>query len=336
MGLLDRRNYYKPFNYDWAFKAYHLQQQMHWLPEEVPLHEDVKDWQTKLSDGEKNLLTQIFRFFTQSDLEIATGYIDCFLPVFRHPEIRMMLAAFTNMESIHMHAYSLLLDTVGMPEVEYQAFHQYEEMAKKAEHYEVFIERIKEANKRPDADLLSSRLDIALALAGYSAFGEGLQLFSSFAMLLNFPRFNKMKGMGQIVTWSVRDESLHVESMMKLFKTLMSEYHFSDSQMIRKYIEQQARIAVDLEDCFIDLAFEMGAVEGMTSDDVKSYIRYTANKRLEQLGFEGIYPIVENPLPWLDWILNGVEHTNFFENRATEYAKGSLTGKWEDVWSEVA
>ena len=335
MGLLDNREYYKPFDYPWAFQAYHTQQKMHWLPEEVPLHEDVKDWQTKLSTGEKNLLTQIFRFFTQSDLEIATGYIDCFLPIFKKPEIRMMLAAFTNMESIHMHAYSLLLDTIGMPEVEYRAFRQYEEMSKKSEHFEYFIEKIKMASKDPDADKLANRLDIALALAGYSAFGEGLQLFSSFAMLLNFPRFNKMKGMGQIVTWSIRDESLHVESMMQLFKSLLQEYCSSESdmQLIRKFVEEQARISVQLEDCFIDLAFEMGEVEGMTPIDVKNYIRYIADRRLEQLGFDPIYNMGENPLPWLDWILNGVEHANFFENRSTEYAKGSLTGSWQEVWN---
>lgn len=299
MGLLDQRSYYKPFAYPWAFQAYHLQQQMHWLPEEVPLHEDVKDWQTKLSPSEKNLLTQIFRFFTQSDLEIATGYIDCFLPIFKQPEIRMMLAAFTNMESVHMHAYSLLLDTVGMPEVEYRAFRQYEEMAKKSEHFESFIEKVKSHAKSPDSDNLASRLDIAIALAGYSAFGEGLQLFSSFAMLLNFPRFNKMKGMGQIVTWSIRDESLHVESMMKVFRSLLEEYSF-DVELIRNFVVHQCKESVSLEDCFIDLAFELGAVEGLKPAEVKDYIRYIANRRMEQLGFEGIYAgYDENPLPWL-------------------------------------
>lgn len=334
MGLLDQRTYYKPFDYNWAFQAYHLQQQMHWLPEEVPLHEDVKDWQTKITPSEKNLLTQIFRFFTQSDLEIATGYIDCFLPIFKQPEIRMMLAAFTNMESVHMHAYSLLLDTVGMPEVEYRAFHQYEEMARKSEHFERFIDKVKAHSKSPDSDLLVNRVDVAIALAGYSAFGEGLQLFSSFAMLLNFPRFNKMKGMGQIVTWSIRDESLHVESMIKVFRTLVDEYNI-DSNGIHPFIKRQCEESVHLEDCFIDLAFELGPIEGLTPDEVKQYIRYIADRRMEQLGFDTIYN-VENPLIWLDWILNGVEHTNFFENRATEYAKGTLTGSWEDVWSASA
>jgi ribonucleoside-diphosphate reductase beta chain len=151
-------------------------------------------------------------------------------------------------------------------------------------------------------------------------------------MLLNFPRFNKMKGMGQIVTWSIRDESLHVESMIRIFRTLMEEYCHNDVATIRKFVQEQAKISVELEDCFIDLAFECGDVEGMTSQDVKNYIRFIADKRLEQLGFEPLYNLGDNPLGWLDWILNGVEHTNFFENRATEYAKGSLTGNWSEVW----
>ena len=205
MSLLGTREYYKPFDDAWMFDYYVLQNQMHWMPESVPLHTDVKDWQ-ELSDTEKNLLTQIFRLFTQSDVDVGSGYIDRYMRIFKKPEARMMMASFANMESIHQHAYSLLLDTVGMPEIEYKAFSEYEEMADKHE----YISDIKTTMK--------DKKSIAKTLAVYSAFTEGLQLFSSFAILLNFPRFGKMKGMGQIVTYSIRDESMHVEAMTKLFR----------------------------------------------------------------------------------------------------------------------
>lgn len=325
MTLLRTRPYYKPFEYPWAFDAYLLQQKVHWLPEEVPLLDDVKDWNQKLSEEEKGLLTQLFRFFTQADLDIASGYINRFLPAFKPPEIRMMLSAFANMESVHIHAYSLLLDTIGMPEAEYQAFQEYKEMAEKHEYLEaagqVFI----------DGHLYVPNLPVALAVN--SVFGEGLQLFSSFAILMNFPRFNKMKGMGQIVTWSVRDESLHVDSMIKLFHTFLDENPHLWTEDMKRSIYQCCREMVKLEDKFIDLAFAQGGIEGLTSQEVKKYIRYIADRRLLQLGLKPNYRVKENPLPWLDWVLGGVEHANFFENRATEYSKGSLTGNWSEVWS---
>ena len=127
MSLLNNRDHYKPFDHPWMFDKYVEQNQMHWLPEAVPLHTDVKDWQD-LSDADKNLLTQIFRLFTQSDVDVGSGYVDKFMPMFKKPEARMMMGSFVNMESIHQHAYSLLLDTVGMPELEYKAFSEYEEV----------------------------------------------------------------------------------------------------------------------------------------------------------------------------------------------------------------
>ena len=171
-------------------------------------------------------------------------------------------------------------------------------------------------------------------LAVFGGFTEGMQLFASFAMLMNFPRFNKMKGMGQIVTWSIRDESLHCEGMVKLFHAFCAETNVMTDEL-REKIRDCCRTVIALEDKFIDLAFEMGPVEGMTPADIKSYIRYIADWRLGQLKLEPIYGIDKHPLPWLSEILNGVEHANFFEQRATEYSKGATKGDWhgdEGVW----
>lgn len=337
MSLFEKRDYYKPFEYPWAFEAYHTQQKVHWLPEEVSLADDVKDWNKKLTKKEKNLLTQIFRFFTQADLDIASGYLDKYIPVFQPPEIRMMLSAFAAMEATHIHAYSLLLDTVGMPEIEYKAFAEYSEMAEKHDYFKDcpdmggFRARYEHAKKFLITDS-TLEAEIAKTLAVYSAFGEGMQLFSSFAILLNFARYNKMKGMCQIVTWSIRDESLHVESMIKLFHAFIDENKKIWKNDLKAEIYQAALDMVALEDKFIDLTFKQGGIEGLDKDEVKQYIRYIADRRLLQLGLKTKFKVKENPLPWLDWILNGVEHTNFFENRATEYSKGALTGSWKEVW----
>ena len=312
MSLLSKRSYYKPFDYPWMFEYYDLQNQMHWLPRDVALHTDVKDWQ-ELSDSEKNLLTQIFRLFTQSDVDVGSGYVDKFMPIFKKPEAYNMMGAFVNMESIHQHAYSLLLDTVGMPETEYKAFAEYEEMADKHDYIKDF--KPTRRNKK----------EIAKTLAVYSAFTEGPQLFSSFAILLNFPRFGKMKGMGQIVTYSIRDESLHVEAMTKLFREFIKENLDIWTDKFKKELYQICRDMVELEDKFLDLVFEMGDMQGLTKKDMYAYNRYIADRRLLQLGLKTNYDQRENPLDWIDEIV-GVEHQNFFEGRATSYMKAGLRG----------
>lgn len=319
-GLLTPSFAYKPFRYPWAYDFWKKQQQVHWMPEEVPLGEDCKDWANKLSDSERNLLTQIFRFFTQSDVEVNDNYMERYGRVFKPTEVKMMLSAFSNMETIHIAAYALLLETIGMPDSEFTAFLEYKEMSDKHDYMQEFG--------------VDSNADIARTLAMFGAFTEGLQLFASFAMLMNFPRFNKMKGMGQIVSWSVRDESLHCEGMVRLYHSFARETGCV-TKAVADDIVDCCRTVVGLEDKFIDLAFEMGAVEGMNAEDIKQYIRYIADWRLGQLELPKIYGVEKHPIPWLTEILNGVEHANFFEARATEYSKAATKGEWhgaEGVW----
>ncbi|GIX18060.1 MAG: ribonucleoside-diphosphate reductase subunit beta [Rhodothalassiaceae bacterium] len=320
MPLLEERIAYKPFEYPWAYEAWLTQQRIHWLPEEVPLADDVRDWRRTLTDAERNLLTQIFRFFTQSDIEVNNCYMKHYARVFKPTEVQMMLAAFSNMETVHIAAYSHLLDTIGMPETEYSAFLEYAEMRAKYDYMQRFG--------------TGTKADIATTLAVFGAFTEGLQLFASFAMLLNFPRFNKMKGMGQIISWSVRDETLHCQSIIRLFRTFIGEYPEVWTDELRRRIREACTTIVGLEDAFIDLAFGLGPVEGLTAADVKRYIRYIADRRLTQLGLEPAYGIDRNPLPWLDAMLNALEHTNFFENRATEYSRAATRGTWEEAFAD--
>jgi ribonucleoside-diphosphate reductase beta chain len=318
--LLTANPVYKPFRYPWAYDAWLTQQRVHWLPEEVPLADDVKDWQKNLSAAERNLLTQIFRFFTQADVEVNNCYMKQYSQVFKPTEVLMMLSAFSNIETIHIAAYSHLLDTVGMPEMEYSAFLKYKEMKDKYDYMHSFT--------------VDSKPEIAKTLAAFGAFTEGLQLFASFAILMNFPRFNKMKGMGQIISWSVRDETLHCLSMIRLFRTFVQENPEIWTEELRRDIYLICATIVDHEDAFIDLAFELGGVQGLDAADTKQYIRFIADRRLQQLGLQPLFHIEKNPLPWLDEMLNAVEHTNFFENRATEYSKASTSGTWEEAFAD--
>ena len=319
LKLTDERQYFKPFSYPWAYDAWLKHEQSHWIHTEVPMLEDVKDWKKRLTSEEKTFLTNIFRFFTQGDIDVAGGYVNNYLPYFPQPEIRMMLCGFAAREALHVAAYSHLIETLGMPETTYNEFMQYEEM--KAKHD--FFAQI----AGQDAQT------IAQQIAAFSAFTEGMQLFSSFIMLLNFPRHGKMKGMGQIITWSIVDETMHAQSMIKMFRTFIEENRDIWNDELKSEIYKIAEKMVELEDKFIDLAFSIGPMEGLDGDDVKRYIRYIADRRLISLGLKGIFKVKKNPLPWVEEMVNAPIHTNFFENRATDYAKGALTGSWEDVWA---
>ena len=324
LKLTDERAYFRPFNYPWAYNAWLKHEQSHWLHTEVPMAEDVKDWKNKLTPSQKQFLTHIFRFFTQGDIDVASGYVKNYLPYFPQPEVRMMLLGFAAREALHVAAYSHLIETLGLPDTTYNQFMDYQQMKDKHD----YVTDISSKN----GDLEATARHIAV----FSAFTEGMQLFSSFIMLLNFPRHGLMKGMGQIVTWSIVDETMHTESMIKLFRTYIEENKEIWNDELKGQIYTIAEKMVELEDRFIDLAFEMGNMPELTALDVKQYIRYICDRRLISLGMKGVYKVKKNPLPWVENMINAPTHTNFFENRATDYAKGALSGDWENVWGAAA
>jgi ribonucleoside-diphosphate reductase beta chain len=321
LKLTEERSYFKPFSYPWAYEAWLKHEQAHWLHTEVPLAEDMKDWKNRLTNEEKQFLTNIFRFFTQGDIDVAGGYVRNYLPYFPQPEVRMMLAGFAAREALHIAAYSHLIESLGMPESTYKDFLEYQEMRDKHDYV-------------MDLSMKNGTLEsTATHIAVFSAFTEGMQLFSSFIMLLNFPRNGLMKGMGQIVTWSIVDETIHAESMIKLFRTYIEENKQIWNDDLKSKIYTIAENMVQLEDKFIDLAFKMGPMKNLTADDVKQYIRYITDRRLISLGLKGIMKVKTNPLLWVEEMINAPTHTNFFENRATDYAKGALKGNWSEVWA---
>ena len=322
--LTDERSYFKPFTYPWAYDAWLKHEQSHWLHTEVPMLEDMKDWKKKLTKEEKTFLTHIFRFFTQGDIDVAGGYVKNYLPYFPQPEVRMMLMGFAAREALHIAAYSHLIETLGLPETTYNEFLQYQAMKDKHD----FVLDISAQN--------STKQNTAAHIATFSAFTEGMQLFSSFIMLLNFARHGKMKGMGQIITWSIVDETMHTEGMMKLFKEYIKENPEIWNDELKGRLYTIAEKMVELEDKFIDLAFGLGPMDNLNADDVKRYIRYITDRRLISMGLKGIMKVKKNPLPWVEEIINAPIHGNFFENRVTDYAKGALSGSWDDVWGAAA
>jgi ribonucleotide reductase beta subunit family protein with ferritin-like domain len=323
-SLLKFSETYKPFHYPWAVDLAKKHEEIHWIEDEAELSEDVQDWKTKLSAAEKEFITHVLRLFTQSDVQVGENYHELLIPKFKNNEVRNMLSSFAAREAVHQRAYALLNDTLGLPDEDFHKFLDYKEMADK-------IDFMKEGNTQ-------SHMGLALALA-QSVFNEGMSVFASFVMLLNFQRFGKMKGMATIVEWSIRDETIHVQGNAKLFRTFCEEHPRAVNDELKSKIYKMARNAVKLEDKFIDLAFDGNDVQGLTKQEVRDYIRHIADRRLLQLGLKPKFNQKDNPLPWLDWVLNGASHDNFFEKRVTEYSVAGMEGDdfgWEELETEVA
>jgi ribonucleotide reductase beta subunit family protein with ferritin-like domain len=284
---------YKPFIYPWAVDLAQEHEDIHWTEKEVDLKEDVKQWKAgDLTPAEKNHITQILRLFTVSDVEVGGNYYDVFIPKFKNNEVRNMLGSFAAREAIHQRAYALINDTLGFDDAEFVLFKEYKQMCDKVE----FM-----------TDNDNSTVEgLALSLAK-SVFNEGVTLFASFAMLLHYQRKGKMKGMGTVVEWSIRDEEMHVRGI---------------SQLFRAYCEEHPRIVGEL-------SLEK-PIKGLDKKKVKEYIRFIADRRLIQLGLKANWHVKENPLDWLTYIINGKDHSNFFEKRVTEYSTVGMADG--DMW----
>ena len=318
MGLMNPRVTYAPFEYEQAYKYWELQQQSHWLHTEIAMSSDINDWKMNLSESEKNVIGQILKGFTQSEVFIGEYWSSMVTNWFKKPEIQLMSFAFSSMESVHAVAYAYLNDSLGL--TDFAAFlHEPTAKAK--------IDRLITTKGK-------KKEEIARSLAIFSAFNEGVNLFSSFAVLLNFSRFNKMKGLGQIIAFSIKDESLHSEAGCWLFRTLISEYPEIWTDDLKKEIYEAARITVELEDAFIDKAFELGPIEGLDPADLKAFIRHRANTKLQDLTLKSNWKNIDKEalsrMQWFDIMSAGVSHADFFASRVTDYSKGSVD--FSKIW----
>ena len=315
--ITEPRIYYKPFEYQEAFDFYKNQHRAHWLADEVPLASDLNDWKLKLNESEKNLIGNILKSFAQTEVHVNDYWSTKVSIWFPKPEIQAMARVFADFESIHAEAYARLNEELGLDD--FKAF--MEDEVSKAK-----IERLIEV---PGTTLEEQ----AISLAIFSAFTEGVNLFSSFAILMSFQLRNLMKGTGQIVEWSVRDESLHSKAGCWLFKTLLKERPDLDTMYLRDKIVEACQLSVQLEYDFIDKAFEMGDIEGLNKEQLKAFIKARANEKMIELGYQPIYNDIEPSLlkqmDWFGHLTSGKTHQDFFAGRVTSYAKS--TADWDDL-----
>ena len=319
-NLLKERIVYKPFEYPKAFDYWLKQQQAHWIHTEVPMMSDINDWKQNLNETEKNIIGSILKGFAQTETVVNDYWTGLVTKWFRKPEIIAMATTFGAMETIHAEAYSLLNEELGLDD--FSEFLEDETTMAK-------IETLMDVRDSFNGEI--NWHERAKSLAIFSAFTEGVNLFSSFAVLLSFKLRNKLKGVGQIVEWSIRDESLHSEAGCWLFKTLIKENPHLDTPELEAAINEAALLSLQLELDFIEKVYELGDLEGCSKYNLTNFIKNRVNTKLADLGYNPIIGDVDmtavNEMKWFDALSAGKQHTDFFANRVTNYSKGHL--EWD-------
>ena len=324
MSILQERVVYKPFEYPEAHDYWLKQQQAHWIHTEVPMANDVTDWKSNLKDHEKNVVGGILKGFAQTETVVNDYWTGLVTKWFRKPEIIMMATTFGAFETIHAEAYSLLNEQLGLDN--FAEFLEDESTAAK-------IENLMNVRDEHNGEIDYHEVDRSLAI--FSAFTEGVNLFSSFAVLLSFKMRNKLKGVGQIVEWSVRDESLHSNACCWVFRQLMTEHPELKTDKLIAEIREAAQAALDVEFNFIEKIFEMGDLENLTKDELKNFIKHRVNTKMGDLGLKPLIPSSDidqgalKTMLWFDAVIAGKQHTDFFANRVTNYSKGHM--EWDSA-----
>jgi|TARA_Y100000385_G_scaffold25049_1_gene24023 ribonucleoside-diphosphate reductase beta chain len=318
--ITKERIVYKPFEYPEAFDYWLKQQQAHWIHTEVPMMSDINDWKQNLTKTEKNIIGSILKGFAQTETVVNDYWTGLVTKWFRKPEIIAMATVFGAMETIHAEAYSLLNEELGLDD--FSEFLEDEATMAK-------IEALTD-NAASFGDEVNWH-ERAKSLAIFSAFTEGVNLFSSFAVLLSFKLRNKLKGVGQIVEWSIRDESMHSDAGCWLFRTLLEEKPELKTPELEAAINEAALLSLKLELDFIEKVYEEGDLEGCSKDDLISFIKHRVNTKMGDLGYRPIVNGIDvkaiERMKWFDHLSAGKQHTDFFANRVTNYSKGTM--EWD-------
>jgi len=331
MSLFENRIPFKPFEYpEYYTEGWLKQAQAFWLHTEIPMQGDIKDWNENLSVEEKNLVGNILLGFAQTECAVSDYWTTMVTNWFPKHEIKQMAMMFGSQETIHATAYSYLNESLGLDN--FEAFLHEPATAERFENLAEVSNNYTYEDLKWDAD---ARIEVARSLAIFSAFAEGVALYSSFAVLYSFQMRNLLKGIGQQMKWSVRDESLHSKMGCHLFRHMCEEYPELKTQA-KGAVEEAAQIMLDLEVNYIDKMFEMGDLENLKKEDLKNFIRRRVNEKYNELGYEGkLFDYNEesaNELEWFYHLTGGTTHTDFFAVRPTDYSKANEGEDWDDIF----
>jgi ribonucleoside-diphosphate reductase beta chain len=320
-NITQKRVAYMPFEYQWAADYWFEQSNARWMHHTISMTQDIKDWEENLSVKEKSVISNILKGFAQTELEVEDYWSTYVTRWFPKPEVKAMAIAFANAETIHARAYAYLNETLNL--TDFEAFMKDETTMKK-------LEALTEVDP-----LDESIANIARSIAIFSACAEGIQLFSSFAVMLSFRLTNRMKGISQQMIYSIKDESMHSEAGCKLFRTLIEENPHVMTASFKASIYEGINLALENEFDYIDKIFELGDLEHITKEQLKNFMYERANRKLVELGLQAPYTINEDLLTEMNWfygIISGQMNGDFFDLHQTDYSEPNEDWNDEDIF----
>ena len=317
-----------PFKYKWAWEKYLAGCANHWMPQEINMSRDIALWKDPngLTDDERRLIKRNLGFFVTADSLAANNIV---LGTYRHitaPECRQYLLRQAFEEAIHTHAYQYIVESLGLDEGEiFNAYHEVASIRDKDEFLIPFIDTLTDPNFKtgtPEADqkLLKSLIVFACLM-------EGLFFYVGFVQILSLGRQNKMTGAAEQYQYILRDESMHCNFGIDLINTIKLENPHLWTPEFREELKGIFQQAVELEYRYAEDTMPRGVL-GLNASVFKSYLRYIANRRSQQIGLEPIFGHEENPFPWMAEMVDLKKERNFFETRVIEYQTGGALS-WE-------
>jgi len=311
-----------PFKYDWAWQKYLDGSANHWMPEEIPMHDDIKVWNDPkaLTEDERKIVEVNLGFFSTADSLVANNLV---LAVYKHitnPECRQYLLRQAFEEAIHTHAYTYCVQSLGLDEG--KIFNMYREIpavATKAEWALPFTQSLGDPTFRTGTKENNQRL-LRDLIAFYVVF-EGIFFYVGFTQILSMGRRNLLTGVAQQFQYILRDESMHMNFGIDVINQIKAENPELWSEQFQSEMIDLIKKGVDLETRY---AYDTmpKPILGMNSKLFEEYIKFIANRRFIQIGLPEQYPGATNPFEWMSEIMDLKKEKNFFETRVTEYKTG--------------
>ncbi|WP_036581919.1 ribonucleotide-diphosphate reductase subunit beta [Paenibacillus darwinianus] len=308
--------------YDWATKMYRQMMNNFWIPEEIPLAQDAKDYKN-LSLSERNSYDKIISFLIFLD-SLQTANLPNINEYITAPEVNLILTVHTFQEAVHSQSYSYILDSVCSAEAREQIYNAWREDKNLLKRNRFITDLYENFIAEPSSQNL-----VKTIMANYIL--EGIYFYSGFSFFYALGRQGKMLGTVSEIKYIQRDELTHLALFQGIFREVRKENPELFTPVLIEELRQMMRTAVENE-------VEWGQyitnnqIAGLTNEILEQYIKWLSNERLRKLGLDVLYPeITEHPMKWVESFsnMNGMK-TDFFEQKVTNYSKSSNLN-WGDL-----
>ena len=312
----------RPINYPWAYDLYNQAVANTWFPHEIALGEDLDDWK-KMTDDERYTVSFLMSFFNPSELLVNRTLALGVYPYIKAPEAHLYLAKQMWEEANHCQAFEYVLETFPLDKEKIYAQHLITPSIKAKEDW--ISNFLSKMDERLDIDTIEGKRDFVRNLVAYNIVMEGIWFYSGFMVALSFRQRKQLRNFGSMIDWVLRDESLHLKFGINLILTILEENPEIVDESFGEEIKSIIITGVEMETAYNKDMFPRGIL-GLNADYVNQYVRYVADRRLEELGFEPHFHDT-NPAKWMASATDTLELVNFFESQNTSYEVNARANK---------